>query len=340
MQLKKDKISIITPCYNTAHLVPKLLESVLIQDYPNVHMVIMDDGSQDNLKEVFQIYKPRFDERGYELEYYYQINSGQSAAINNSLKLIKGEFFAWPDSDDFYSTDKALSKMIMKLKQADKNVAMVRCALSFVNESSYEEIYSMGTQLPELCERKQLFHDCMMAENDFYFPPGGYIVKTKELLTTIGNNGIFVEQNAGQNWQLMLPILYNYDCITIPEVLHKVLVRSNSHSRGLFKGYEREILKNQTYEATLLDTLSRIPHMPETERLRYINEIKKKYYRLHMILAYESRKRKDYIRLYKAWDKYVMGNKSNKEKAKYLSVILHIEKLVEIYFHGFNYPNL
>lgn len=42
-----------------------------------------------------------FEKRGYSLEYYYQSNQGQSAAINNALKWVKGEFLAWPDSDDF-----------------------------------------------------------------------------------------------------------------------------------------------------------------------------------------------------------------------------------------------
>ncbi len=47
-----ELISLITPCYNTAHLIGNLLDSVLAQDYPKVQMIIIDDGSTDNCRDV------------------------------------------------------------------------------------------------------------------------------------------------------------------------------------------------------------------------------------------------------------------------------------------------
>ena len=54
--MQKELVSIITPCYNTGHLIHRLLESVLIQDYPHVEMLVVDDGSTDKTKDVILSY--------------------------------------------------------------------------------------------------------------------------------------------------------------------------------------------------------------------------------------------------------------------------------------------
>ena len=50
----KDKVSIITPCYNSARFISKTIESVLNQTYPYWEMIIVDDCSHDNTKEVVE----------------------------------------------------------------------------------------------------------------------------------------------------------------------------------------------------------------------------------------------------------------------------------------------
>ena len=108
----KGLVSLLTPCYNAGHLIGRLLDSVLSQTYPRVEMVVIDDGSTDCSAEIINSYVQKFSARGYSLQYYYQPNSGQSVAIRNGLRIITGEYLAWPDSDDFYATSDAIAKMV------------------------------------------------------------------------------------------------------------------------------------------------------------------------------------------------------------------------------------
>jgi glycosyltransferase involved in cell wall biosynthesis len=101
--MEENLVSLLTPMYNTDKYIHRLLDSVLSQDYPSIEMIIIDDGSTDNSKDIVKSYIQPFAEKGYTLKYVYQENQGQSVAIKNGLQLISGEFLAWPDSDDFYA---------------------------------------------------------------------------------------------------------------------------------------------------------------------------------------------------------------------------------------------
>jgi len=71
-------ISILTPTYNYGHFIHRLLDSVLQQTYNNIEMIIIDDGSTDNTKQVIDGYIEKFQKRGFSLNYIYQGNQGLS----------------------------------------------------------------------------------------------------------------------------------------------------------------------------------------------------------------------------------------------------------------------
>lgn len=96
-------INIVTPVYNGEQYIHRLLDSILMQTYPDIMMYVIDDGSTDGTKAVVEHYVPLFVNRGYDLHYVYQENGGQSAALNRGLKYIDGDYFLWPDADDWYS---------------------------------------------------------------------------------------------------------------------------------------------------------------------------------------------------------------------------------------------
>ena len=121
--MQKGLVSIITPCYNTGSIVHRLLDSILEQDYPSVEMFAIDDGSTDNTPDVIKSYIPKFEKKGYRLTYVKQENGGQSSAINNGLKMVSGEYLAWPDSDDFYCVPTAISSLVITLNE-NKEVAV------------------------------------------------------------------------------------------------------------------------------------------------------------------------------------------------------------------------
>ena len=70
--MQKDLVSIITPCYNAGDIIHRLLDSILNQDFPLIEMLVVDDGSTDNSKEVIFLFLKKKD-----------------TALNTIIKVIK-----------------------------------------------------------------------------------------------------------------------------------------------------------------------------------------------------------------------------------------------------------
>lgn len=273
-------VSVLTPSYNCGKLIHRLLDSVLRQTYPSIEMYVIDDGSTDDTKAVIDSYIPRFAQRGYELHYVYQDNQGQSGAINNGLKMIHGDYLVWPDADDFYKTDNAIEAMVDSLKESDDNVGMTRILLEYVKEKDLTLARKLNQPGPY---GEQLFEDCLFKSNGFWYCSGGYMVKTEVLKETIPDLEIYTEHDAGQNWQLMLPVLYTHRCLTVPQVMYSVLTRSTSHSRGQYSTRKQVNRQFNGYRNTILSTLKKIPSMPAAELASYSRRINKQYDKMVMM---------------------------------------------------------
>lgn len=89
-------ISIIVPLYNKEQTISRCINSILTQDYENLEIIIIDDGSTDNGVEVVQSYK---DSR---VRYIYKENGGVSSARNLGLDRFKGEWAIFIDADDYF----------------------------------------------------------------------------------------------------------------------------------------------------------------------------------------------------------------------------------------------
>lgn len=98
-EFQKEFVSVIIPTYNRAQYISETIESVLAQTYSNLEIIVIDDGSIDNTKEVISKYISK-------IKYVRQPNSERGAARNHGLRLAKGEFIAFLDSDDLWLPDK------------------------------------------------------------------------------------------------------------------------------------------------------------------------------------------------------------------------------------------
>lgn len=102
-------ITVLTTTYNRAKLLPRAFESLKKQDFADFNWLIIDDGSNDNTKDVVESLKKDSD---FEIIYKYKENGGKHTAINFALDIIESEYFVILDSDDIF-TDDAL-KLIKK----------------------------------------------------------------------------------------------------------------------------------------------------------------------------------------------------------------------------------
>ena len=86
-------ISVIIPCYNRAHLLPRCLDSVLAQEFRPLEIIVVDDGSTDSTRSLLQGSYPG-------IRIISQENKGVSAARNAGISAAKGDWLAFLDSDD------------------------------------------------------------------------------------------------------------------------------------------------------------------------------------------------------------------------------------------------
>jgi glycosyltransferase involved in cell wall biosynthesis len=158
--------SIILPTYNRAHFLPKAIESVLAQTYEDWELIIVDDGSTDNTKEVITKYED------LRIRYFFQENQERSAARNNGIEQAQGEYVCFLDSDDYYLTEKLtnLKKGIEKLQ--DKKQVILYDGLFFeikneqrsvplppksLNETVHEFLLLNPLFSQQICAHKEVF---------------------------------------------------------------------------------------------------------------------------------------------------------------------------------------
>jgi len=91
--------SIIIPTFNRAYIIETAIKSVINQSYTNWELIIIDDGSTDNTKEIVA----RFEEK--RINYIYTKNNGRSNARNLGIERAKGDYICFLDDDDFYYND-------------------------------------------------------------------------------------------------------------------------------------------------------------------------------------------------------------------------------------------
>jgi glycosyltransferase involved in cell wall biosynthesis len=89
-------VSIVVPTYNRAYCLRRCIESVLGQSYRHFEVIVIDDGSTDNTRELIDHHYGR----NHQVSYVYQNNKGVAAARNHGLRLSQGDYVALLDSDD------------------------------------------------------------------------------------------------------------------------------------------------------------------------------------------------------------------------------------------------
>lgn len=104
--MTKFFISVIIPVHNRARILPAAIRSVLGQGYDDFELIIVDDGSQDNVRDVVESFN---DTRIIYLR--HDQNRGVSAARNTGIKHAKGELIAFLDSDDVWRSGKLLKQL-------------------------------------------------------------------------------------------------------------------------------------------------------------------------------------------------------------------------------------
>lgn len=273
----KPLVSIIAPCYNGERFIRRFLESVLNQSYTHLELIFVDDGSTDGTKELALSYKGSFREKGMDFIYLYQENAGQAAAINRGLEIFRGEYIMFSDSDDWLSDDCVECKL--RYLQQHPEMMFVLARAAFVPEGNVDEILSI---LERKNKKNGWIFDDLMFERDGYYAPGCYLTRTEAFLTVHPTRRIFAGR-GGQNWQILLPLAYKYECGFLDNIVYYILVHPDSHSRSIIT-YDQQLLRTREHE-DILNQVTEAITMPPEEKNQYLQHIRLKYIRARLRLA-------------------------------------------------------
>lgn len=126
-------VSAIIPTFNRAHTLGESIKSVLNQSYKNIEIIVVDDASQDNPKEIIKSFVQNI--RFISLK----TNKGAAAARNKGIDIAEGDFIAFLDSDDIWYPTK-IEKQVSALKNTEQNVGFNFCNLELIDFKTKEKI--------------------------------------------------------------------------------------------------------------------------------------------------------------------------------------------------------
>ena len=202
-------VSVVLPTYNRAFSTSRAINSVLDQTNEDFELIVVDDNSDDNTKEVVSKY-------GNKIKYIrHETNRGASAARNTGIEESKGDYIAFIDSDDEWHPEK-LERQVSVFSRASSKVGVV-----------YTGFYKQFSEKRELgkvpTKRGDIFEAQLMKD---WVNPTSTVMVRSECFERVGgfNNGL----PARQDYELWIRLSRHYHFDYIQEPLVTMHVDSNN----------------------------------------------------------------------------------------------------------------
>jgi len=212
-------ISIIIPTYNREKYIAQAIDSVLSQDYPNKEIIVVDDGSTDNTREIVAKYDSQ-------VKYIHKENSGVALTRNLGVASASGDLIAWLDSDDYYLS----GKLSVQAKYLDEHP---EADIVFTKYENFVE----GEVTPEIAER--LFSE---SENRYHMAAS---LARCSLFDEIGNYDEKYKIGSDADWIFRAKIVYDKNLdhyIDVPYYRRRFHTSNIRLSKPLDKNYNNRIM--------------------------------------------------------------------------------------------------
>ncbi len=110
------KVSIVIPVYNGSDYLHEAIDSALAQTYPNIEIVVVNDGSRDEgaTERIARSY-------GEKIRYFSKENGGVASALNRAISEMTGEYFSWLSHDDLYTPNKVEAQIRVLAEMENNN---------------------------------------------------------------------------------------------------------------------------------------------------------------------------------------------------------------------------
>lgn len=161
----KEKITIVIPVYNVESYLPRCLDSIISQDYENLEIILIDDGSSDLSNEICDKYA----ENDNRIIVRHQRNKGAANAKNEALRIASGDYLAFADADDYVEPG-AYSQMVAALKEHDADVVQGNFRFVYTNRDEDHTLteYPKEYDTIEYLKRYTVDWTCALLWNKLY----------------------------------------------------------------------------------------------------------------------------------------------------------------------------
>lgn len=227
-------LSVIIPCYNHAAGLSTAIDSIRAQDWPNVEIIIVDDGSTDRTQRLLM------ELAGSDLRSLRQANQGPAAARNAGIRAARGEWIAFLDADDYWLPGKLAEQfeMLARHPEARFSYGGVRLRASDGSEQEVKCDFGDRPLLLVLLEGSRLFTTTVIVRHD-----------------SLEETGLFhTELRTGEDWDLWLRLATHYPSVGVPRPL--------AVKRASTTNYPLQLLESCT-----LTVLERLFSCEETDAL-------------------------------------------------------------------------
>lgn len=205
-------VSVVIPFYDHIDWLIEAVESVLSQSYSNIEIVVVNDGSKEDVHDFLNKYENR-------IKYIYKENGGPASARNIGVEIAKGEYIAFLDSDDLWLPN----KLELQIQEMERFNAVWSCS-DYQNFGQDESIIPMiaGQEKPILIDY----------EPDRIATPT--VVIQASVLQPNKRLRFNKEMRFGQDAYLWMQIIADYKLLVLPSVLVKVRIRGNNAGKRAY----------------------------------------------------------------------------------------------------------
>ena len=277
-EVKSPLISVIVPIFNVEKYLPKCLDSITGQDYRNLEIILVNDGSTDNSLSICKVYAQK-DSR---IKLINQKNTGLSGARNRGIDIAKGEFLAFVDSDDYVELD-YISTLYTLISQDQSDISAVK----------HDVIYPKRTEKAHTGMTFYLFsHQAlklMLYGNDFDVSAWGKLYRKSLFKDVRFPIGMLFEDSA-TTYKLIL----NASTISFSSIpLYHYVIRNNSITNCQFSTRDFDLIDatkqmcadiiitypdlqsacNRRIMYAYLSTLSKLALSTESNNTKYLNRL-------------------------------------------------------------------
>jgi glycosyltransferase involved in cell wall biosynthesis len=221
-------VSVIIPTYNYGRFIAEAIESVLRQSLRPIEILVVDDGSTDDTREIVKSFN---DDVGY----VYQSNAGVCAARNLGAAESRGELICFMDADDTMVPE-SIEKQVAKF--AEDGVGLVHCGLRLVDDDTRETI-----ELKLEGGEDGVADNLLLWEGPVIAGPGAVVV-SREAFSAV--DGFDTEMKVGEDWDFCYRVARKFKVRFVAEPL--VIYRQHASAahrnvaemeRGMAKFYEK-----------------------------------------------------------------------------------------------------